>query len=150
LPEPITRRQFLRDSAFLAGAAVVFDPSWLFAAGTDSRSTAAGHGDPSDRSRHSGADGVFAEVEYGDGDGAPLVRWTRLGEDHSLELWHEAVVVDVPLLSETTAAISLADFDQGRGHHEVVHYFGAPTLAQLRTEVAYSRILIRQPREQAA
>lgn len=150
MPEPITRRQFLRDSAVIAGAAVVFDPGWLSFAGTESESTAASHGDPRHRSSHSGAEGLFAQAHYGDGDSAPLVRWTRLGEDHSLALWHGAVVVDVPTLSETTSTISLEDFDQGRGHHEVLHYFGAPTLAQLRTEVAYRRVLIQQRRTHAA
>lgn len=143
MPEEITRRQFLQGSALIAGAAVVFDPSWLFDGVGSDTAAAFGLRPPRDRPGHRRYEGTSAQVEYGDGDSAPLMRWTRLGDDHTLELWSDHLVIDVPTESEAATRISLSDFDQGSGHHEVIHYFGAPTLAQLRTEVAYRRVLVQ-------
>jgi hypothetical protein len=80
-------------------------------------------------------------LEYGDGDAIPLVRWSRLGEDHTLELWSTSIEIRVPTRSEIVMELPLPDFEQGRGHHEVVHFFGAPTLTHLRTEVAQRTVL---------
>ena len=145
LADPITRRQFLRGSALIAGAAAVFDPSWLFD-GSSADAAAAFGGSQRDRPGQSRFEGPSAQVAYGDGDSAPLLRWTRLGEDHTLDLWFDRVVVDVPSRSATASTIPLNDFARGRGHHEIVRYFGAPALAQLRTEVAYRSVLVRQAR----
>ena len=139
MPEEITRRQFLRSSAIVAGAAVVLDPSWLFG-GVAMDSGDSSQGAWRARNPHRGSEGVFAQVEYGDGDTSPCVRWSRLGEDHTLELWARSIEVKVPSRSEAVMEVSLMEFDQGRGHHEVGHFFGAPTLAQLRTEVAYRAV----------
>jgi len=156
MSEPITRRRFLRDSAIATGAVVLLDPSSLFAGSgpvgelANFEVASAFAGDALRRPRRERSTGVFAQVEYGDGQGGPIARWTRLGEDFTLVLLPTAVVFDVPTRSESTEAISLDDFERGRGHHEVVVQFGEAALEQLRTEVAYLRLFAPNIGQQAA
>lgn len=137
MPE-VTRREFLLGAALPAAAAVVLDPAWLFGSATSDHTAVTAPG-RAGRGRR-GLGGPFASVEYGDGDSSPLVRWSRFGEDLTLELWPAGVVMDVPSLAETPASIALHDVEQGRGHEDVVRFFGAPTLSQLRTEVSYRAV----------
>ena len=127
----------MQRSAAFAGAVAVIDPSWLFGSvarsdhATD-RAPGPGHG----QGRNDG--GPAAQIEYLDGS---VVRWTRLGDDYSLELRSGEIVIDVPIRSETPTRITLEDFAGGRGHQEVVQFFGAETLDQLWREVSYSTML---------
>jgi hypothetical protein len=148
LPEPITRRRFLRDSAIAAGAVVLLDPSGALAQPGPSDVGAAF--EPRRRPHRKPTDGVFAQVEYFDGPNGPIARWTRLGEDLTLLLLPTSPVFDVPTVSEFTATISLGDFEQGRGHHEIVEHFGEGALEQVRSQVAYLRLFPAQPDRQAA
>lgn len=141
MPEPITRRQFLQGSALLAGAAVIFDPRSLF--GGQLLDHQRGH-DPQGLVRRNGEGGLSTQVEYGDGDSAPLVRWTRLGRDHTLELWTDRVVLDVPTISGTELSIALGDFEWGQGQQDVIKFFGPATFDHLRTEVTHRSVLVGQ------
>jgi hypothetical protein len=146
----MTRRRFLRNTAIISGAAVLVDPAWALAASggdeaTDAFSGAGAFGVTARRpKRGKRSDGVFAQVEYGDGRSGPLARWTRLGEDVTLELHPTALVLRVPTRTETTETITLDDFERGRGHHEIAEFFGEPALEQVRTEIAYLRVFPSQ------
>ena len=133
MPDPITRREFLQRSAAFAGAVAVIDPSWLF--GSVARSD-----HPSERGNRRGQtdSGPAPQIEYLDGS---VVRWTRLGDDYSLELRPGEIVMDVPVRSETPTRITLEDFAAGRGQQEVVQFFGPETLDQLWREVSYSTMM---------
>ncbi len=148
MPEPITRRRFLRDSAIAAGAVVLLDPrSAVGASGMFEVGSAV-----ADVRRPRGEDtgGIFAQVEYFDGRDGPIARWTRLGGDFVLVLLPTSLVFDVPTVSEFTETTSLGDFEQGRGHREIVEHFGEGTLEQVRSQVAYLRLFPPQPDQQAA
>ena len=148
MPEPITRRRFLRDSAIVAGAAVLLDPTGAFAR---SGMFEAGSAPEAPRAPHrKGAGGASAQVEYFDGPNGPIARWTRLGEDLTLVLLPTSLVFDVPTESEFTTTISLGDFEQGRGHHAIVEHFGEGALEQVRSQVAHLRLFAAQPDRQAA
>lgn len=148
MPEPITRRRFLRDSAIAAGAVVLVDPSVAFAR---SGMFEVGSASEAQRAPHRKvAGGAFAQVEYFDGPNGPIARWTRLGDDLVLVLLPTSLVFDVPTVSEFTETISLGHFEQGRGHHEIVEHFGEGTLEQVRSQVAYLRLFSPQPDRQAA
>lgn len=143
MPDRITRREFIRGSAMLAGAVVVFDPSWLFGdlGANPERSNAALGSGPGGRQ---GVGGPDAQIEFLEGADGPIVRWTRLGDEYTLELRQAYLLIDVPTRAETIMSVSLEDFERGRGHQEVVHFFGAPTLERLRTEISYREVLLGQ------
>ena len=152
----MTRRRFLRNTAIVSGTAVLFDPAWALAASggdeaADAFSGVSAFGATARRpKRRKRSDGLFAQVEYGDGRSGPIARWTRLGEDVTLELHATALVTRVPTRTETTETITLTDFESGRGHHEIAEFFGEPTLEQVRTEIAYLRVFPPQLDDQAA
>ena len=136
MAEPITRREFLRNSAMVSGAVVLADPRLLFGHGLAAKPGPAA----ASAGRH--AAGGFTLVEYGDpGDGF-LVRGTRAGGDHALELTRTAVVFQSPTRSTgTPEVIELAEFELGRGHDVIAQEFGPEALDHLRTEVANLYIL---------
>ncbi len=128
MPEPITRRRFLRDTAVVSGVAVLTDLGW-------SPRVDAGSGGAPGRNRHDRpSDGVFSQTDYGDERDEFLLRWTRWGGGSRLELRSNAILIDRP--ADAPEVIELRDFEQGRGHHIIAQHFGTPVLAQLRNEVA--------------
>ncbi len=133
MPRPMTRREFLRGSALVSGAAVLVDPRLMLARGP-ARQPARG------RRRAGTAGGLFTLVEYGDAGDDFLVRGTRLGGDYTLSLTAAAVMFQAPALANYPEVISLADFELGRGHDEIARYFGPEALDQLRVEVTRRRV----------
>ncbi len=136
MPEPITRRRFLRDAALVSGAAVLVDPRVVLGAGPAREGARAR---PAPR-EDGGAPARVTELDFARSGDPFWIRGRRFGSDYSVELDAEEVRYFAPTRSaQVPAVVSLADFEVGRGHDEIAQLFGPEALHQLRLRASLLR-----------